>query len=512
MKLKTLPGILLFFVCIYPAWGMKTKKMKTIVLLLGLSLLLNVSVFSQDKISTSLLPTSESVHNIQRYGAISELLVNNAPFIQNAIDNASIKGGVVVIPSGTFYTGTIRLKSNVTLYLSKGSILKGLPTNDAYPFLDLYYFGALDNAGLKALIFAKDAEFIKIEGTGIIDGNGSSSEFANYQYQNSEGKTVWLRTDRPQGILFVNCKQVRLSDVSLRNTAAWGIHLLGSKQIWINGLYLLNLANANNDGIDIDGCEDVIIANCNIDSDDDAICIKTKSCLPVKNVLVNNCILSSKWNAFKIGTETYADVSNISVSDCIIKPSKTKGQFVDEYSGTGVTILSTDGAHVRNIVLKNILIDGYMSPIFIRQGNRARTFCEKESKTVGSISDIQIDGLIARNARNFSSSITGLPYSKMKNITLRNVHLQVIGGLKKGEWLVQVPEPDKLSPMPAMFGGNLPASALYVRHVEGLILDRVSTEILNSDERPAFLFDNVSVKYAFQVYENIKSLKIKKKY
>lgn len=225
------------------------------------------------------------------FGIKSNGTTLNTNSIQKAIDFIHEKGGGrLVFYVGRYLTGTIQLKSNVTIHLEEGATLVG-STN-------IYDYNL--SVRFPALITAYSADHIAITGKGVIDGQGR--ELANNvtdQVQKgilkdalvNDRSALW----RPKGIYLRECKQVELSGIVVKNAAEWVVVCDQVQQLKIDKITVDSKAFWNNDGIDIVDCKDVIISNSYIDSSDDAICFKshdaTKMC---ENVEVRNCVAPVK--------------------------------------------------------------------------------------------------------------------------------------------------------------------------------------------------------------------------
>ncbi|RZM28201.1 MAG: hypothetical protein EOO88_09900 [Pedobacter sp.] len=209
---------------------------------------------------------------------------DNATSIQKAIDKATIEGGTVIVPAGIFITGTIQLKSNVTLQLNKNAVLKGIANKAAYPSIRIAYqaHSTTGQTGY-ALIFASKAQNISIIGEGTIDGNGEDPIFDSKSNPN---------TMRPYGLLIESCRNITISGIKMQHSAMWMQRYVNCDFLKITGVTVFNHANWNNDGVDIDDCHNVVISDCIIDADDDALCFKSEGDRGVKNVVVTNCILA----------------------------------------------------------------------------------------------------------------------------------------------------------------------------------------------------------------------------
>ena len=129
----------------------------------------------------------------------------------------------------------------------------------------------------------------------------------------------------------VNCESVTFTDLTFRNPASWGIHLVECRQVRFDGVEIQSRDNnSNNDGIDLDGCSDVTIENCRINSGDDAICPKSTTLKPCENIIVRNCVISSHTAGFKLGTSSRGGFLNIKVTDTIgVVPFLEAGTVTD---------------------------------------------------------------------------------------------------------------------------------------------------------------------------------------
>ncbi len=234
--------------------------------------------------------------------------------IQAALDACGAAGGgTVVVPAGTFVTGTIWLRSHVELHLQHGAVLLASPDLDDYNKEDAYpqnWGCGEEEWNASHLILAIEAEDVAITGSGTIDGNGKVFFTAPKPYD----PFIWrdglaLARDqerlRPgQTIVFCESHNIRLRDFAIRDATCWCIFLHGCEDVSINGLKINNTSYAaNTDGIDIDCSRNVTVSDCIIDTGDDAITLrgspgklkdKTRVC---ENIVVSNCVVASSSTA-----------------------------------------------------------------------------------------------------------------------------------------------------------------------------------------------------------------------
>jgi hypothetical protein len=407
--------------------------------------------------------------NVVQYGAKADGMTKDTKAIQSAIDSAAEKGGTVYFPPGKYVSGTVRLKSFVTLFLDAGAILMGSLDNSDYDqYEKLNYNSCSDRETTYfdyALIRGEDAHNIAIGGRGIIDGN---------------------RTKRggPKPIALKRCQQISIRDITMQNAPNYNISMLGCDYVDIEGVTIFN---GYADGIDPDCCRYVRISNCYIESWDDAIVPKASPALgeirPTEHLCVTNCVLTTACYALKFGTESSGNFNDVTFSNCAIFSRRDKwgrGPL------GGFALESVDGSHVAGVVATNIAMEDVVAPIFIRLGNRGR--CQ-ETPTPGSLQNVSVSNIVA--ARSLvPSSITGIPGHQVRNVSLQNIRISSAGGSAAMPSEQEVPEVVPKYPDARMFG-QLPAYGLYCRHVRGLRLEGLNFQLEKEDGRPALVADDV---------------------
>ena len=225
--------------------------------------------------------------------------------IQGAIDAcARAGGGAVRFPPGRYLSGSIFLRSRVTLHLEAGAVLLGSAKLQDYPETVQKFRSYTDNYTAKSLIYAEGVEDIAITGRGAIDGQGAAFE-GPYKV-------------RPYTIRIIECRNVFVEGVTMRDSPMWMQHYLACEGVHIRGITVRSRVNRNNDGIDIDCCRNVRISDCDISSGDDALCLKSTATLPCRDVAITNCLISSACNGLKMGTETNGGFENIVISNCTV--------------------------------------------------------------------------------------------------------------------------------------------------------------------------------------------------
>jgi Glycosyl hydrolases family 28 len=473
-------------------------KPRTAVFAAALAVVAALVVFVENPGSSWLAGSRDPYYyDVRSYGAKGNGVVKDTVALQAAIDAAARHGGgVVLLPPGRYLSGTLHLRSNVSIRFAGGASLiasKDSADFDRYerpPAASLstakitwtlparlrralvlidrsaYALKTVDDPDTTyahySLIVGDRVSNVTIDGSGTIDGN---------------------RTERggPKLIALKNCRHITLRGLTLRNAPNYNISLIGTDDADLENL---RIVNGYADGIDPDDSRFVRIANCYIDTWDDAICAKASFALgrrlATEDLVVTNCILRTSNNGFKFGTESEGDLRNVTFSNCLIlRRSHGRAPI------TGVAIESVDGGAVDGVTISNVVMRGVRTPIFLRLGNRGRAMAVRYP---GRIRDVTISDVVALNAAN-PSSIDGLPGFPIRDVTLANIDVQAAGG--NSFVPAAVPELPQAYPQGEMFG-VLPAYSLYARHVEGLTVSNWRERCARKDARIAVIFDDVS--------------------
>ena len=447
--------------------------------------------------------TSVKVFNIKSFGAVGDGVAMDTKAIQESIDAChDAGGGVVRVPAGDFQIGTIALKSNVTLSLDHGASLLGSTNKDHYTT------EGLDDpreGGPHCLIYANGAANVAIEGLGVIDGRGTAE---NFPRNRSRGKNRGLR---PRLLRMNKCDGLRFSGVTWKRPAFWGLHLIDCKNVHFDAVTVrFRNNNFNNDGLDLDGCEDVLIENCDIDSGDDAICLKS-SMNPCRNIVVRQCKVSSNTAALKFGTSSRGGFIDVNVTNCY---------FHDCPMGA-IKLQSVDGGRLENVDISRITMQDVGSPIFIRLGDRGNTFSksEKGKPPVGTLKNIRVSEVVAEvtiedrekatraTYKNIKAEdapgitdkekskagpimITGIPGHYIENVRLQNVTISFPGHGTTQDAQRSVAEDIDRYPEQYFFG-VLPAWGAYIRHAKNVEFVNVTLEARESDKRKEIHLEDV---------------------
>ena len=464
-------------------------------------------------LATLLLTTTGAraqIYSIKDFGALSDGKTLATTAIQKAIDACHrAGGGTVEVPAGTFITGTIGLKSNVNLHLSSGAVLKGSANLTDYksytvPVYGLNYYGILYTAG---------AENVALTGLGTIDGNNPaffdftqakkidtvSTRYTrqknNYRHVASGlGDGPVVPKDRPrQMVIFAQCRNVRVTDVSLNNSPFWTLHFADCDAVNVDGIRLWSgLLVPNADGIDVTSSSNVTIQNSDIRAGDDALAIVgydhhfeipgfVGARHPCENISISNCNLQSYSSGIRIGFLDQNPVRNVQVSNVNITNSTR-----------GIGIFLRDEGSLENISFTNVRIETKL-----RTGDwwgngeaiHISAIRGKENVKLGHIKNVTFTNVSCRAENGIL--LYGTAESELEDITFNGLKLELTD-----------------SPLNGVAGGNVdlrgnsdPKFSLFARDIPGLLAEHVNGLTISdfkldwTDSRAPFLSNGIEVNH-----------------
>jgi polygalacturonase len=450
-------------------------------------------------------------YKVQKFHVKSDGVTMNTEALQSLIDKVSIQGGGrLLFSQGTYLTGCIILKSNVEMHFEKGAVLLG--STNPFDYMNAKK-DAKETTGTRqdnselALIVAEKAKNIAITGQGTIDGQGlalalnaDSLHHAGIHIDRNYNERRHRPSElvRPKLFFFTGCNDVHIDSMTLKNSACWGLSFDLCSNMMLSNLTVVNRAYWNNDGIDVTDCRNVMITGCNVNAADDGICLKSyhpdSSC---DSVYISNCEIRSSASAVKFGTASYGGFKNIDIRNI---------RVFDTFR-SAIAIESVDGGEISNIRVDGIVARNTGNAIFVRLGKRSGI----RSGIIRNVSiknmDVEIPfgrpdesydlrGPEVNYFHNpFPSSICGIPGNDICGVYLENIHITYPGRATRSmaylplSRLGDVPEQITEYPEYSMFG-ELPSWAFYVRHVQGLTMKNITLRLNADDFRPAFVFDN----------------------
>ena len=435
-------------------------------------------------------------YNASLFGIKSNGTTLNTNSIQKAIDYISENGGGTLhFYVGRYLTGTIFLKSNVTVHLHEGAILLG-STNP-------YDYREVEKVRMPTFVAAYQADNIAIIGQGVIDGQGRELAY-NYLDQQQKGIIPdAIRYDRPgyrpQGVYLRECRNVTVKGVTIKSAAGWTFEPDQCENMLVDSVTVIGHDFWNNDGIDIVDCKNFKLLNSFIDAADDAICFKSHDASTGnENIEVRNCVARSSASGIKFGTVSAGGYRNIRLIN----------NKVYNTHRSAFTIAIPDGGYADNILVDSLYAYNTSNAIYLRIGAR------NTSRPPGTLRNVTIrnmyceipagkadtgypyEGPIEDNPRNVSpASIVGLEGGHdIENITLSNVHIVYPGGGNtyyahrslSPAVLDAIPEMPQSYPEFSQFG-ELPAWAFWIRHARNITFDHVTFTAQARDYRPAIV-------------------------
>jgi polygalacturonase len=432
------------------------------ILLSQTSLLRSSPVLPQ----TALAP-GKTLNVVSGYGADNTGAAYATANIQNAID-ACNPGDTLLIPPGKYLMNNgLTLKSDMTVVLAPNALVQANTSNIW-----------LKNGS--PLFFANNLKNVTITGGGTIDGGGLVYPRGRYSLP------------RPgNGIKFNNCTDMTIRNVTVRNIPTFAVDYNNSSRITadavtIRGRGFFNLKGSA-DGMDIEGCSQVTVTNCNIEVGDDGLCIKSNDIEhPCHDITTRHCTLASTCNAFKIGTNTSGEVYNILADGIVVNKHSNPGSGNPVPSGdciAAIALESNDHNRVHDVICRNFTINSCYCPIYLELQNR-------QSERPGTIG--QLDNIVIENVNCLKSVCQPVIFNwqndgtnKIKNVTLRNVTVHNYG-TETGADLT----PMKGSYPDANHNGIANAYGIWARGVDGLKLQNCHFFDDGASNRKEFVYDS----------------------
>ena len=463
--------------------------------------------------------------NVRTLGATGDGTTLDSPAINKAIETASAAGGGTVhFPAGNYLSYSIRLKSNISLYLDQGATiiaadtpLEGFPADSGKGYDAAEPKTAWDayqdyghNHWHNSLIWGEDIHDFSILGPGLIWGRGLS------RGAGGTDKGRLPRAENPgvgnKAIGLKNCRNVLLRDFSILKGGHFGILATGVDNFTVDNLKI----DTDRDGIDIDCCKNVRVSNCSVNSPwDDGICPKSSFALgysrPTENVTITNCFVTAKyqlgtmldgtfkeWPAdtktprtgrIKCGTESNGGFKNIAISNCVFEGCR------------GLALESVDGALLEDIAITNITMRELTSaPLFLRLGSRMRG---PAGAPIGALRRVLISNVVSYNSGSpLPAIVSGIPSNLIEDLQINDVYLHQAGGADATMSAIDPPEDETKYPDPHMFG-PLPAYGFLIRHVKNLEMSNIRVATAKDDARVAFWLNNVAIADFFRLKASV---------
>ena len=460
-----------------------------------------------------------AIFDIRSFGAVGDGKTVDSPAINKAIEAAAtVGGGTVFFPAGTWLSFSIRLKSYVHLHLSQGATLLAADSpkpgettgynggtydsaepNDPWtPYQDYGH-----NHWHNSLIWGEGIHDISITGPGLIWGKGLSRGTRSSAIAGAPGFLAEQAGVGNKAIALKNCRNVLFRDFSILKGGHFGFLLTGVDNLTLDNITI----DTDRDGMDIDCCRNVRVSNCFVNSPwDDGICPKSSYALgyarATENMTITNCYVSGIYELgtfldgtfkkfapdarvprngrIKCGTESNGGFKNITISNCVVEGAR------------GIALESVDGALCEDIAISNITMrDVVSAPFFFRLGARLRG--PKETTKTGTLRRILVDNVSSFNTvSHISSILSGIPGYPIQDVKLSNIYIHHQGGGTAEQAKIVIPEAIDVYPDPQRFGTDTPSQGFFLRHIDHLEMSHVEVAPGRPDQRPSFYLEEIN--------------------
>ena len=426
------------------------------------------------------------------FGARGDGRTKDTRALQAAIDACAATGGVVSLRDGTFLSGMISLRSNVTLRIAPSATLLGSQSAADYP--DTH--PPIQNSQLsncrKALVYAEGVDNISIDGGGTIHGSARGVPDWN-------GNKI-KEALRPMAIFTVLSTRVTVQDLTVQDAATWAVVHMEVDHLVVRRLTVSTDLGPTHDGIDVVDGHDVLIEDCTVTSGDDSICLKSGSQKGVADVIVRRSRTrqSGVANGAKFGNASVGSFRRVLVEDVDIENAQAAAMAVE----------SVDGARIEDVTFRRIRASNVGTPFFVLLGSR-----DRDPTRVGSIQGVAFEGIKASNLRYpWGSVVTGTTIGD-RTFGLSDISFKDIDIVFKGAGSPAKPAPFTVDTFPE-YGGpvagqpgksynrypdakfitgidgkedtsyHAPGWALFLRHAAGVHFEGCKMSVSGADPRP----------------------------
>ncbi len=361
------------------------------------------------------------------YGIVGDGVTNNTNAIRALTDKMAKKGGVLYFPEGKYLTGTIFLHSNMTLTVDPGATILGSNDFDEFPYIE--GVEGFTREGHWGLISALDCKNITINGGGVIDARGEA------WWKSGKSDLV-----RPRTISLIRCKNILITDINIYNSPCWTVHPICCESVVVERVKIQNpYQSPNTDGINPESCRNVRISNCLIDVGDDCVTIKSgteddllQKQYPCQDITVSDCVMAHGHGGVVFGSEMSGGVKNVTVRNCVFKNTDR---------GIRIKTRRFRGGYVRGLNISNIRMDGVHACITFNTyyncgqwSMPTEEIFSSEKKEVNDLTpvleNVKISNIKARNIKGVGIYMYGLPEMPVRNVTMEDIELDVIGNEK----------------------------------------------------------------------------------
>lgn len=400
--------------------------------------------------------------SVREFGAAGDGRAVETRALQAAIDAcARAGGGTVVVPAGSYVTGSLFLRSNITLYLDAGATLLGSEEPADYPVVSGRWEGS-EQPTYAPLIAGSDLTNIAVAGRGTIDGRGAVW-WARFRDKS-------LAYPRPRLVSFVDCVNVLIEGITVTNSPSWTLNPVRCSNLTIHGVTVINPGDSpNTDGINPDSCRDVRISDCSISVGDDCITLKSGTEAedpalrrPCENITITNCTMANGHGGVVIGSEMSGDVRNVVITNCVFVGTD-RGIRLKSRRGRGGVV---EDVRVSNIVMSDVLCPLTMNLYYGCGAWGDPTVADKGARPVSEATPrfrrIHLSSITARDVRLAAAFLYGLAEMPLEDVALSDVSI------------VMAPEAEAGFAEMADGIDEMRRAGIFARNIRGLRLHNVA--------------------------------------
>ncbi len=406
------------------------------------------------------------IYNVLDYGIVGDGVTNNTEAINQLTKQMAETGGTLVFPKGEYLTGTIFLYDNMTLTIEEGATLLGSQDFADFPMIE--GVEGYTRQGHWGLVSALGCKNICVEGKGTIDAQGK------VWWESGKSDLV-----RPRTISFIQCAGITIRDIIIRNSPCWTVHPICCENVTVEGISIFNpYKSPNTDGINPESCKNVRIARCYLDVGDDCVTIKSgteddllQKQFPCENIEVTDCTMAHGHGGVVFGSEMSGGVKNVTVKNCVFKNTDR---------GIRIKTRRYRGGYVQNLNISNIDMDGVNACITFntyyncgKWNMPTEEIFAKDAKEVNeltpALSDVEITNVKGRNIKGVGIYMYGLPEMPVKNVTMKNIDLDVVGN------------EEGLHAVLAFDRELVKGEGIFLENVEGITMEDVSIDCTEAE-------------------------------
>lgn len=310
--------------------------------------------------------------NVLDFNAVPDATTLSTQALQRAIDSASA-GDTVLIPAGRFLTGSLFLKSNLTLELAENAVLLGSTRLEDYSRIETRVAG-INMVWPAAILNINHCHNVTLCGSGTLDGQGAvwwhkfwgDDENGGMLADYSQRGLRWVvdyDCERPRNLVVYQSESVQLDGFTSRESGFWNLHICYSNQVSLHNLNVQNSAGPSTDGIDIDSSQQVRVEGCTVSCNDDNICVKAgrgaeaqRLARTARDVTIRHCTLL-RGSGITLGSETSGGIEDITIEH-------------NHFSGTGVGFriksARNRGGWIKNIIVRHMTLEDVCYPFMLQ--------------------------------------------------------------------------------------------------------------------------------------------------